>query len=129
MSLFSGKKGLKHQFAEVAFDNATLATAVAPASSMLFMVMELGPKYKLFIDNQMDCEIAILVEHPEAFKEPEYAGSPADYRLLLTKVSQNQTLNYSVGESPQIQFDTGTKVYIYVDGAAPSSGKLKLSSW
>lgn len=126
MSLFNGKRGLKHQFSEVLWNASAFTPASSKATAMLFMILE-GIKYKFFIDNLLDVEVAIYLEHPEANKMEDY-GSGVDYRLLFTKVAGGQTLNYSVGESPQIQFDPGTKVWIH-HTSAPSSGKFKINAW
>lgn len=129
MSLFTGKKGLKHQYIECQFDDTEYASATSASNAKELFVMENGPKYKLFIDNQMDTEVVIFVEHPEAVKEDDYATDPSLYRLLFTKVAGNQTVNYSTGESPQIQFDPGTKIWICQGDDAPTSGKIKFSAW
>jgi hypothetical protein len=131
MSLFVGKKGLRHQFTEVLYNNASLTTATSKNASMLAMVLT-HTRYKLYIDNQLNKEIAIYVEHGEALKEADYAGGGGDttpYRLLLTKVSAMQTLSYSIGESPQIQFDADTKIYFAILDGAPTSGKVKINAW
>ncbi|MEM4379125.1 MAG: hypothetical protein QXL01_00360 [Thermoplasmatales archaeon] len=125
MSLFNGKKQLKHQYAEVAWDDADFVAGIDNETAKLIMVLQ-GIAYKLFIDNALDAEVQIFVEHPDAFKEVGY--DPGDYRLLLTKISGGQTLNYSVGESPQIQFDPGTKIYA-IQSTVSTSGKFKLSAW
>jgi hypothetical protein len=131
MSLFVGKKALKHQFTEILYNNASLVAATSKNASMLAMVLN-QVKYKLFIDNRLDAEIAIYIEHSEAFTEEDYAGGGGDttpYRLLLTKVSPLQTLSYSVGESPQIQFDVNAKIYFAILSGAPTSGKIKINAW
>jgi hypothetical protein len=127
MSLFVGKKGLKHQYAEILHNNAALVAANSLANSILFMTLD-GTKYKFFIDNLLNQEIVIYLEHPEAYKESDYSANPLLYRLLFTKVAGGQTLNYTVGESPQIQFDPGTKIWIH-HSAAPGSGKFKINAW
>ena len=127
MSLFSGKKGLLHQFAEVLFNDANLVAATNSTNAMLFAVVDNGPKYQLFFDNQMDQEIVVLVEHPEAFKEEDYGT--VNYKMLLTKISAYQTLSYNIGQSPRIQFDTGTKIYLHKSTVAPTLGKIKINMW
>jgi hypothetical protein len=127
MSLFNGKKGLKHQFAEVLWNAASFIPANNLTNALLFMTMD-GTKFKFFIDNLLNAEVAIYLEHAEAYKQEDYTASPTSYRLLFTKVAGGQTLNYTVGESPQIQFDPGTKVWIH-HTSLPTSGKFKINAW
>jgi hypothetical protein len=77
-----------------------------------------------FIDNTMNVDLALLLVHPEA------DSSVTANRLFWIEVPSDRVINYDVGSAPGINFDPGTKIFVYrVGGAAAAQGKLRIAVW
>lgn len=117
MSIFTGQKGLRHQFSDLTFTALAGATNAANAK-MLLKFRHAGKM--AFIDNTLDVPVALLLTHPNA------DSTDANFRLLWLKVGENRVINYPW--LPNLEFDPGTSLWVYTIGAA-TSGYIGVATW
>jgi len=120
MSIFKGVSALRTSYKTLSF--VELAGASSQATALLWHTFIMGGRMT-FIHNATDVEIAVYAVHPDAPPED------VDNRLLLFEVCDGQVLNYVSGMVPTLEFDPGSRLLAAWTTAAPTLGKLKLSSW
>ena len=120
-SIFTGKLGLRHQFAKLTA--ADLAAANSQATAKLLGRMRMESRLN-FMDNTLDTDIAIYLVHPQA--DPSVVAN----RLFWIEIPSNRVVNYDVGIAPGLMFDPGTRIYVtYIGGAAPTTGAFRVALW
>lgn len=126
MSLFAGKRALRHQFEKLT--GADLVSATDKSSALLLIKYGNYGRFSWFDNTIVDAgdvglEIGLVVVHPEA--DP----SDDDNRLEWIEIPALRVINYGTGEAPGISFDPGTRIYAYVVSGTPAGGKLSLAVW
>lgn len=125
MSLFTGKKTLRHQFAKLTFTDLTPAINLA-TSLELIRFQNMGRL--AFLDNTLTdvsgdpVDVALYLVHPEA------TALTDDFKLFWIELPGLRVINYSVGDVPGIAFDPGTRIYVHTL-SVPTAGALRLSAW
>lgn len=118
-SIFSGRKGLRHQF----FKRTSAELAGVTNASNAKLLCRFNDAVRLnFIDNTLDKDIVLLLVHPDA------DSADAANRLFWIEVPSNRVINYDVGKSPNLEFPPGTKMFVY-PLAATSSGAIRVALW
>ena len=126
MSIFSGKKALRHQFEKIAFGDMAATTL---ATAQLFIKFNNWGRLS-FIDNTLVDGSNNPIDVTFALVHPDADGSDVANRIEWIEVPGLRVINYSVGDAPGISFDPGTKMYVYNNsGLTPASGALRIASW
>lgn len=117
-SIFIGQSGLRLKFNKLTF--TAVAAANSAASSVMLSSLN-GCSRIAYFDNSLNVECAILAVHPDA------DAAVSANRLLLFELPVGRFLNL---ESNMIEFDPGTKLFVYcLGGLAPTSGAVRLVWW
>ena len=119
MSIFTGQKGLRHQYA--ALTTAQLAAANNATNAVLLLKFDNVGRL-VFLDNTMDKDLSILLVHPDA------DSTVVANRLFWFELPTNRVMNYDMNMSPGLFFDPGTTIWVY-SAVAPTTGKLRVTTW
>lgn len=136
MSLFTSatnpNSGLRHQFES--FGHAAFASATTAATAVYVGSLRNTTTY-LWWENTLTYlpegetvpvsnDVVIYAAHPLA------DATDPNNRLLWIEIGGYRTINYNVGDAPQIKFDPQTKFYAsYLTGTAPTAGFLRMYAW
>lgn len=120
-SIFTGKSGLRHTYVKMLAADFAGATTAATAK-MLAVIAPAGGARMAFFDNRLDAEVTVLLVHPDA------DSTNVASRLLFIEIAPDQVINYDLVASPSLEFDPGTKVFVFC-AAPPTTGKLKFAWW
>lgn len=127
MSLFVGQKGLRSQFekrsaAEIAAANSK------PNAKQLLKFNNLCTQ--LYLDNTLvngttPVDVVLYLVHPEGIP------TDTDFQLDWLEVPGLRVLNFNVGDSPMIQFEPGTRIFIYLPAGSlvPNGGFFRAIAW
>lgn len=118
-SLFIGKSGLRHQFAEL---TATAINATTGASDALLLATYRQASQLCFLFNGTAMDIAFYLVHPDA--DPAVTAN----RLLWYKHPANFNLNYEQGMNA-LRFDPGSKLYVAKADGTGTTGFVRIVTW
>ena len=127
MGIFTGKRGLRHQFEKLV--SADLLTAITKPTAKLWV--KYGNYGRLsFFDNTLvtaggdPIDVNLVLVHPDA--------DAADnvFRLEWLELPGLRVINFGTGDAPGISFDPKTRIYVYNQtGLIPAAGALRASVW
>lgn len=128
MSIFSGKRGLRHSFAKLTAAELSAATAATTIGTAKLLHTYKNWGRLSYLDNTLidgsgnGVDVGLALVHPEA--------DPTDptFRLFWIELPGLRVLNYSTGDAPGIAFDPGTRLYAWYL-SAPASGSVRLAAW
>lgn len=121
MSIFKGKEALRTNYSTLTF--AELAGANSKTNAKLWHVFAIGGRLT-FLHNATDQEIAVYAVHPEA-----NPSTDDKFKLLMFEMCAGQVLNFVSGNVPSLEFDPGAQLMAAWTTLAPTTGKIKLSTW
>jgi hypothetical protein len=121
-SVFSGVTGLRSRYAEAA--TADLAGKTSKTTALYIAEMDMGARF-LYIDNGLDAVLDFWLVHPGAVDPADPAN-----RLFFLEIGKNRVMNFDFLPSLGMFFDPGSRLYVAVNGSAPTNGdKLRISWW
>lgn len=118
-SIFTGQSALRHQFSKQTFTN--LVPAVDAANAVLLHKFNQAGRLT-FIDNTLDATAVLLLVHPDA------DSTVAANRLYWIEVPSNRVINYGSFILPVLEFDPGSKIFVYTL-TVPTQGFIAIASW
>jgi len=125
MSIFSGKRGLRHQFEKLV--PADLSGATTRATAKLWIEFRNWSRLS-YLDNSLvdissnPVDVNLVLVHPDA------DVNSSEFRLDWLELPGLRVINYSTGDAAGVAFDPGTRLMVYTTGI-PTSGALRISSW
>jgi len=115
-SVFKTADTLRTEYNEITFTQITGKNATTAVRAF-----SLRMNSKMFsIINNLDVEIEIMVVNPE---------DPNQTKLTFTRLGPSQFFALDAISGGMLEFPAMTKIYVHTNGAAATSGKIRLFFW